>query len=114
MMAADSSPARHLWRDYEFLTNELAKFTAKQNWDMVLELLNQRTELQKQIEEQRDAEFTASLEGRSLLEGILAQERIIGQRIKLSRNQAQNRQKVVKAYDAFSTIPAGSLMNRGT
>jgi hypothetical protein len=103
-----------LWRDYAFLTHELAKFAVRQEWDMVFNLLDQRAVLQKRIDEQGNRDFAASAEGKILLNKIVTEERMITQTLRVSRNQAQNQQRVASAYDAFSSIPAGSLMNRGT
>ena len=102
------------WRDYAFLTHEVLKFTDRQNWDMVLNLLDQRDMLQRQIDEHADREFAASSAGQALIGQIMREEQAISQKMKQSRNQAQNRQKIAKAYDAFSIVPSGVLLNRGT
>ena len=102
------------WRDYAFLTHEVFKFVSRQNWDMVLNLLDQRAMLQTQIDEQADRGFAASAAGQSLIGDIMREEQAISQKIRQSRNQAQNRQKIANAYDAFSAVPSGVLLNRGT
>lgn len=102
------------WRDYAFLTHELFKFADRQNWDMVLNLLDQRDMLQTQIDEHADREFAASAAGQALIGEIMREEQAISQKMKQSRNQALNRQKIAKAYDAFSIVPSGVLLNRGT
>lgn len=102
------------WRDYAFLTHEVFKFVDRQNWDMVLNLLDQRDMLQTQIDEQADRGFASSAAGRALIGDIMREEQAISQRMKQSLNQAQNRQKVAKAYDAFSAVPSGVVLNRGT
>ena len=102
------------WRDYAFLTHEVFKFVDRQNWDMVLNLLDQRTMLQTQIDEHADRKFAASVSGRALIGEIMREEQAISQKMKQLRNQAENRQKIAKAYDAFSAVPSGVLLNRGT
>ena len=102
------------WRDYAFLTQEVQKFTDRQSWDMVLNLLDQRTMLQTQIDEHADRKFAASVSGRALIGEIMREEQAISQKMKQLRNQAENRQKIAKAYDAFSAVPSGVLLNRGT
>lgn len=107
-------PTEALWKDYAFLTHELAKFASRQEWDMVLNLLEQREGMQKRIDARADKEFAATSRGRELFGEIMREEQVIAQRMRLSRNQAQAQQKAAKAYDSFSSVPAGSLMNRGT
>ena len=102
------------WRDYAFLTHEVFKFVNRQNWDMVLNLLDQRVMLQTQIDEQADPGFAASATGQALIGEIMREEQAISQKMKQLRNQAENRQKIAKAYDAFSAVPSGVLLNRGT
>jgi len=107
-------PMDSAWRDYAFLTTEMAKFAARHEWDMLLNLLEQRAMLQKKIDEQTDRSFVASTEGKSLLQEISAKEQGIARTLRESRNEAQTWHKVAQAYDSFSDIPTGSLMNRGT
>lgn len=111
---AMDQPTEALWQDYAFLTHELAKFASRQEWDMVLNLLEQREAMQKRIDARADREFASTEQGRTLFGEIMREEQAISQKIRQSRNQAQAQQKVAKAYDAYSAIPAGSLMNRGT
>ena len=103
-----------LWKDYAFLTCELAKFVVRQDWDMFFTLMDQREAMQKLIDDRGDREFAVSARGRSLLLAIQTDERAIAQRLRLMNNQAQVQQRIVNAYDSFSAIPAGSLMNRGS
>ena len=49
--------AEALWQDYAFLTYELAKFAGRQNWDMVMNLLDQRAGLQQRIDALADRVF---------------------------------------------------------
>ena len=102
------------WRAYAFLTHEVFKFINRKNWDMVLNLLDQRAMLQTQIDEQADRGFANSAAGQALIGEIMREEQVISQKIRQLRNQAQNRQKIAKAYDAFSIVPSGVLLNRGT
>lgn len=111
---AEPLPAEALWQDYVFLTREMAKFTDRQEWEMLETLIDQRTGLQRKIEARADRAFIDSQAGRQLFLEIRRIEGEIRQKLHLMRNQALNQQRVARAYDAFSAIPAGSLMNRGT
>lgn len=110
----ESKPVEYVWRDYAFLTCELAKFVVRQDWDMVFTLIDQREAMQKIIDASQDEAFVASERGRKLLLAIQADERAIAQRLRLMTNQSQVQQRIVNAYDSFSAIPAGSFMNRGS
>ena len=109
-----ASPAEGLWQDYAFLTHELAKFAGRQNWDMVMNLLDQRAALQQRIDAVADRTFLTSPAGRKLLGELLREEQTIARQIRLVRNQNQQRQQVAQAYDAYSAVSAGLILNRGT
>ena len=109
-----ATTAEPLWQDYAFLTHELAKFAGRQNWDMVMNLLDQRAGLQQRIDALADRDFVASPAGRKLLGELLREEQTISRQIRLVRNQNQQRQQVAQAYDAYSAVSAGLILNRGT
>ena len=108
------STAAALWQDYAFLTHELAKFAGRQSWDMVMNLLDQRAGLQQRIDALADRDYVDSLAGRKLLGELLREEQTIARQIRLARNQSQQRQQVAQAYDAYSAVSPGVILNRGT
>ena len=109
-----ATAAEALWQDYAFLTHEVAKFAGRQNWDMVMNLLDQRAGLQQRIDALADRVFVESSAGRKLLGELLREEQTIARQIRLARNQSQQRQQVAQAYDAYSAVAAGIILNRGT
>ena len=109
-----ATTAEALWQDYAFLTHELAKFAGRQNWDMVMNLLDQRASLQQRIDAMADRGFVDSPSGRKLLGELLREEQTIARQIRLVRNQNQQRQQVAQAYDAYSAVSPGVILNRGT
>ncbi|NMC31986.1 MAG: hypothetical protein GYA36_05930 [Veillonellaceae bacterium] len=113
-MAAPLSSAEALWQDYAFLTRELAKFAGRQSWNMVMNLLDQRASLQQRLDELADRDFVVSPAGRKLLGELLREEQAIARQIRLARNQSQQRQQVALAYDAYSAVSPGMILNRGT
>ena len=108
------STAAALWQDYAFLTHELAKCAGRQSWDMVMNLLDQRAGLQQRIDALADRDYVDSLAGRKLLGELLREEQTIARQIRLARNQNQQRQQVAQAYDAYSAVSPGVILNRGT
>ena len=106
--------AEALWQDYAFLTHELAKFAGRQNWDMVMNLLDQRASLQQRIDALADRGFVDSPAGRKLLGELMREEQAIARQVRLARNQSQQRQQVAQAYDAYSAVSSGVILNRGT
>ena len=109
-----ASPAEALWQDYAFLTHELAKFAGRQSWDMGMNLLDQRANLQQRLDALADRTFVESPAGRKLLGELLREEQMIARQIRLARNQSQQRQQVAQAYDAYSAVSAGMILNRAT
>ena len=109
-----ATTAEPLWQDYAFLTHELAKFAGRQNWDMVMNLLDQRASLQQRIDSLADRTFLTSPAGRKLLGELLREEQTIARQIRLVRNQNQQRQQVAQAYDVYSAMSPGLILNRGT
>lgn len=106
--------AEALWQDYAFLTHELAKFTGRQSWEMVMNLLDQRANLQQRLDALADRTFLDSPAGRKLVGELLREEQTIARQIRLLRNQSQQRQQVAQAYDAYDAYSAGMILNRGT
>ena len=109
-----ATTAEPLWQDYAFLTHELAKFAGRQNWDMVMNLLDQRASLQQRIDALADRGFVDSPAGRKLLGELMREEQAIARQVRLARNQSQQRQQVAQAYDAYSAVSSGVILNRGT
>ena len=70
--------------------------------------------LQQRIDEQGNREFVDSAAGQALIGEIMREEQGIALKMKQSRNQAENRQKVARAYDAYSNVSSGAVLNRGT
>jgi len=95
------------WRDYAFLTHEVYKFADRQNWDMVLNLLDQRAMLQTQIDEQADRGFADSAAGQALIGEIMREEQAISQK---SDNRAIRRKtdkRLPKRMTLFPPFPRG-------
>ena len=109
-----ATAAEALWQDYAFLTHELAKFAGRQSWEMVTNLLDQRAGLQQRIDAMTNRGFVDSPAGRKLLGELLREEQTIARQIRLARNQNQQRQQVAQAYDAYSAVSPGVILNRGT
>ncbi len=81
---------------------------------MFFTLMDQREAMQRLIEDCGNSSFAASPKGRALLLAIQVDEQAVAQRLRLMTNQAHIQQRIVDAYDSFSAVPAGSLMNRGS
>jgi hypothetical protein len=88
----------NLWKDYRFLTREMAAFLAKQELDMFYELLDQRQQLQTMIEETDDYEYLFSEEGQALTREVQREEILISRQLRGSMSQMQQKRKVRSAY----------------
>ena len=88
----------NLWKDYRFLTREMAAFLAKQELDMFYELLDQRQSLQAMIEETDDYEYLFSEEGKELVREVQREDILISRQLRGSMSQMQQKRKVRSAY----------------
>lgn len=112
MTSPDMAPAR-VWDDYLFLTREIGKFLARQDFAMATELLDQRDRLQGIIEAMPPTGFLGSPEGRELRAAIEKENKTILNKIKLLLNKARQDQTVSQAYDLYGAAQRlGSRMDR--
>ena len=111
MSEAKKKP-RELWHDYAFLTRELIKFTGKQDWNLVIELITQREKLQLLIEAAPDDGYKSSLEGREIMQTIRSQNHAITAGLQRIYNTAQRSQQVSRAYEQTASHYSSSFMDR--
>ncbi|EAX46784.1 hypothetical protein TcarDRAFT_0748 [Thermosinus carboxydivorans Nor1] len=106
---------RQLWQDYLFLTREMGKCLARNDFDLFTELLGQRQRLQELIEAAGDQEFTRSAAGRQLFAAIQAENAAITRQLQLFLNRAKTAQAATRAYERFTaTAVVGRQMDRQT
>jgi aminopeptidase C len=103
---------KELWQDYLFLTKEMEKFLEQQELDMLLELLEQRGQIQKLIAVHPDKEFVQSPEAKELLPFLQQANRRMTTKLRYMLNTAKYNRQVSNAYDAFSGNTIGSFINR--
>lgn len=101
-----------LWQDYLFLTNEMLKFLDKQDFDLFIELMSQRGNIQHQIEESACQKFKFSLDGQKLLRDIQQIEQTIKLRLEYFRNNSKRHIQVSNAYEGYSSSIVGYRMDR--
>ncbi|WP_371372076.1 hypothetical protein [Sporomusa aerivorans] len=112
-MTEEKKKARDLWQNYALLTQEIAKFIHKNDWDLVIELLSQRDKLQKLIEAAPEDGYKATSEGQELLQSIRTQNGVIAVCLQRLYNNAQRSQQVSQAYEQMATF-SGSFMDRNS
>ncbi|MCX7780198.1 MAG: hypothetical protein N2491_04660 [Negativicutes bacterium] len=106
-------PAKELWHDYLFLTQEMAKFLQRQDFDMFFELMEQRERLQAMIDEADGDGFKVSDEGRQILNSIRQENQLIMLQLRVNLNNARHERKVNQAYDPYAAMGlVGSRMDR--
>ena len=88
----------NLWRDYHFLTREMATFIARQELDMFYELQDQRIQLQEKIEKEGDNTYLQTDEGRELVREVQAEDARIATLLRGSMNRLQQQRQVRHAY----------------
>jgi arginyl-tRNA--protein-N-Asp/Glu arginylyltransferase len=101
--------AQELWATYLQLSRELNKFLDRQDIAMVTSLLDQREKLQAMIDEQSDAGFRRSAEGREIVACIRLENQAIDRKMRQSYNAVRQQRTIADAYDGKSYV--GSLMD---
>jgi len=105
--------ANELWSDYLFLTCQMNKFIAVQNYEMFTELLQQRERLQKIIEQAQDAAYKQSPEGRQVMADIQRENQFITNQLRIFLNKAKQEETVNQAYDPYMAAKqVGGWMDR--
>ncbi len=106
-------PAQDLWSDYLFLTKEMGKFLARGDMDTFDALLQQRDQLQKLIDDQGDRAFTASAEGRKILDLIRDLDIRLKQGLHSRYHRHKQRDNLELSYaGGMAAAATGILMNR--
>lgn len=100
--AATCKPIEQLWQDYLFLSNEMLKFIAQDDNDMFFALMEQRDNLQQQIDEAEDVAFRYSEAGRQIVKTVMQVNQQIVYKLQLNRNMAKRNDDVSSAYDGYA------------
>lgn len=93
------------------MTNEMSKFLDLQDEESLFEMVEQRDNLQKIIEEHQDKEFVKSGQGIQLLTAIQRENASIMVKFNYLFNKYKQHQQVNKAYTANEQITAGSFFS---
>lgn len=101
-----------LWRDYDFLTTEMAKMLGRQDMDVFQELMSQRERLQTFINEMDGKDFLSHVANQNLLRKIAVQENAIANSLRRFINHAQQQQQVSQSYDQFSAQRQNYYLDR--
>ena len=88
----------NLWRDYQFLTREMAIFIARQELDMFYELQSQRLQLQAMIEEQGDRAYLQTEAGREMVREVQAADALMATQLRGNMNRLTQQRQVRHAY----------------
>ena len=101
------------WKDYLFLTLEMNKFLTSREVDMFLSLVDQRENLQNEIDSLTDQTFYASAVGKALLLQIEEVNQDMMSVFHLVFNSMKKRENVSQAYGTMSNF-AGNHFNSKT
>lgn len=102
--------ANDLWGDYLFLTKEMGKFIARQDFELFFELTEQRERLQVMIDQTDDDVFKRTDQGRQVAAEIRRQNQVITNRLRSLLNSAKQEHTVNQAYDPYGA--AGQVGRR--
>ena len=106
--------AKILWEKYLMLTQEMKKFIDKQDIDTFLELVPQRDELIKLLEEIPDKSYLKLEEFQAIGKQIMPLDREIMYKARAWLNKSRRQNSMVKAYDLTSSVlgTQGNAFNR--
>lgn len=101
------------WQDYLFLTREMKQFLIACDLKFFYSLLEQRQQLQDQIQSFHDTEYHSSVEGKKLLLSIQQLNQEMVQQFQLVMNTVKRGQAVTQAYEG-TAIFSNTSFNRQT
>lgn len=111
-MIENKKTVEQCWQDYLFLTQEMDKFLEKKEYDLFLELMNQREKLQGLIEELPSNSFYSSDKGQEYFRLINQTEQKIKLQLEFLRNTTKRNHQISNAYESFSSPYVGRRMDR--
>lgn len=94
---------QQMWQDYLFLTREMGRFLEEESMDMFNELINQREQLQKQLDSVKNQGFHYSSEGKQLIAEIGQLNKKMTFKLRYYVNKAKQQKKIDNAYDGISS-----------
>lgn len=103
---------KKLWNEYLFLTREMDKFLAQQDYDLFFEIMRQRENVQQRIDEAAGGGYQKTPEGREVLRQIQVKNLAIMQKLQLFLNRAKQQRAVARAYDGAGGRPMGIRLDR--
>lgn len=92
---------QQMWQDYLFLTREMGRFLEEESMDMFNELINQREQLQKQLDSVKNQGFHHSSEGKQLIAEIGQLNKKMTFKLRYYVNKAKQQKKIDNAYDGI-------------
>lgn len=101
------------WQDYLFLTREMNKFLLLNDLDLFHSLVNQRGDLQQQIEAMSNEAYYTSDEGKILLQMIKKANAAMLQNFHKVFNAMKQRENVAKQYESKINF-VGNYLNSST
>ena len=103
--------ARHLWKTYLALAEELLKFIEREDIDMFTTIVKQRDQLIEKIEELPSNDYRKLDEFKNIAEQIkkLDRETMYKARSRLNKSRKQN--SMVRSYDLGTSLAMNQSMN---
>lgn len=105
-------PLQELWQDYLFLTKEMEKFLNKDEFELFLEIMEQREKMQGMIEAGATSDdFPSSPGGQVILGDINRINKVIQNKLQYLMNIANRQHDVSRAYDEVGLSNVGGRMD---
>ena len=99
--ARSADQAKEAWQQFATLSMEMEKFLDKNDTDIFLDLLRQRTFFEEKIKMNQDQSFIQSPSGQTLLKEIIRVNKIVLQKTHIWLNKTKTNRNVSQAYESL-------------
>ena len=111
-MNATDMQAEELWEKYYMLSAEMLKFIERDEVEVFLQLLEQRTAVQQLLEQLDDKIWPKTTAGQALYAKLKPVDMQLQYNARLWLNKSKQKNQAIKSYDLLGENPAGHLFNK--
>jgi len=108
-MEADTA---QLWEKYYIVSSEMLKFIERDEVDMFLQLLEQRSVIQEMLEKRDDRVWTKTEAGQQLYQKLKPIDMQVQYKVRVWLNKTKQKNQAAKFYDMLGAQPAGNIFNQ--
>ncbi len=106
------SDTAQLWEKYYIVSSEMLKFIERDEVDMFLQLLEQRSVIQEMLEKLDDRVWTKTEAGQALYQKLKPIDMQVQYKVRVWLNKTKQKNQAAKFYDMLGAQPAGNIFNK--